>query len=268
MEYDAVTGKVATVTTDIATMFSMQGKTALITGASAGLGQRMAITLARAGARTAIVARRRELLEKVAQQAPGMIVMPADLADSSDVSRLAAEALKELGHVDVLVNNAAYIAGGVKAEEETLEQIRTTLAVNLEAPILLAQAFVPGMRKRGGGSIINVSSIVASVGIGRFPQAAYAASKGGMEALTREWAAQWSCENIRINNLAPGFIETEMTESVIHHERVQQWILRNTLLPRHGLPQDFDGALLFLASDASSYVTGQTLRVDGGWTAR
>jgi NAD(P)-dependent dehydrogenase (short-subunit alcohol dehydrogenase family) len=95
----------------------------------------------------------------------------------------------------------------------------------------------------------------------------YAASKGGIEAITREWAAQWSCENIRVNNLAPGFIETEMTAPVIHHERVQQWILRNCLLPRHGRPEDFDGALLFLASDASAYVTGQTIRVDGGWTA-
>lgn len=253
--------------TGIDEMFSLAGKTALITGASAGLGERMAVTLARAGARTVIVARRRELLEKVAQQAPGMIVMPADLANAADVSRLAAEALQELGHVDILVNNAAYIAGGVKAEDETLEQIRTTLAVNLEAPILLAQAFVPGMRSHGGGSIINVSSIVASVGIGRFPQAVYAASKGGIEAITREWAAQWSRDNIRVNNLAPGFIETEMTAPVIHHEKVQRWILRNTLLPRHGVAKDFDGALLFLASDASAYVTGQTIRVDGGWTA-
>jgi NAD(P)-dependent dehydrogenase (short-subunit alcohol dehydrogenase family) len=253
--------------TDIGTMFSLAGKTALITGASAGLGERMAITLARAGARTAIVARRRELLEKVAQQAPGMVVMPADLADAAEVSRLAAEALRELGHVDILVNNAAYIAGGVKAENETLEQIRTTLAVNLEAPILLAQAFVPGMRARGGGSIVNVSSIVASVGIGRFPQAVYAASKGGIEAITREWAAQWSRDNIRVNSLAPGFIESEMTAPVIHQEKVQKWILKNTLLPRHGVAADFDGALLFLASDASAYVTGQTIRVDGGWTA-
>src|SRR5690606_1362499 len=123
-------------------------------GASAGIGERMAVTLARAGARTAIVARRRELLEKVALQAPGMIVMPADLADAADVSRLANDALKELGHIDILVNNAAYIAGGVKAEDETLAQIRTTLAVNLEAPILLAQALLPGMKARGGGSII------------------------------------------------------------------------------------------------------------------
>lgn len=253
--------------TDIEQMFSLAGKTALITGASAGLGQRMAMTLARAGARTVIVARRRELLETVARQVPGMIVKPADLSDAADVSRLAGEVLKELGHVDILVNNAAYIAGGVKAEDETLAHIRTTLAVNLEAPILLAQAFLPGMKARGGGSIVNISSIVASVGIGRFPQAVYAASKGGIEAITREWAAQWGRDNIRVNNLAPGFIETEMTAPIIHHEKVQQWILRNTLLPRHGVAADFDGALLFLASDASAYVTGQTIRVDGGWTA-
>jgi NAD(P)-dependent dehydrogenase (short-subunit alcohol dehydrogenase family) len=253
--------------TDIAQLFSLEGKTALVTGASAGLGHRMAQTLARAGARTGIVARRRELLEKMAEDVAGLVVLPADLANAADVSRLAAEALDVLGHVDILVNNAAYIAGGIKAENETLEQIRTTLAVNLEAPIRLAQSFFPAMKARGRGSIINVTSMVASVGIGRFPQAAYAASKGGLEAITREWAAQWGRDGVRVNNLAPGFIETEMTAPIIHHEKVQQWILRNTLLPRHGVAEDFDGALLFLASDASAYVTGQTIRIDGGWTA-
>jgi NAD(P)-dependent dehydrogenase (short-subunit alcohol dehydrogenase family) len=95
----------------------------------------------------------------------------------------------------------------------------------------------------------------------------YAATKGGMEALTREWTAQWSRYGIRINSLAPGFIETEMTSPVIHEPKVQAWILRNTLLPRHGQPEDFDGALLLLASDAGRYITGQRVLVDGGWTA-
>jgi NAD(P)-dependent dehydrogenase (short-subunit alcohol dehydrogenase family) len=123
------------------------------------------------------------------------------------------------------------------------------------------------MKERGAGSIVNVTSIVASVGIGRFPQAVYSASKGGLEAITREWAAQWGRHGVRVNSLAPGFIETEMTASIINDDNVQRWILRNTLLPRHGVAADFDGALLFLTSDASAYVTGQTVRVDGGWTA-
>lgn len=255
--------------TDLPGLFSLAGRTAVVTGASAGLGERLARVLAGAGARTAVIARRVDALERLAAEVPGVIALPADLSDADQVRDVAARALDALGgRVDVLVNNAAYIAGGVTAEDESLEQIQRTLAVNLVAPILLAQAFVPGMRSHGSGSIVNVTSMVAAVGIGRFPQAAYAASKGGLESITREWAAQWSRHGVRVNNLAPGFVATEMTESVIDHERVQAWILRNTLIPRHGVPEDFDGALLFLASDASRYVTGQTLRVDGGWTAR
>jgi NAD(P)-dependent dehydrogenase (short-subunit alcohol dehydrogenase family) len=255
--------------TDLPGLFSLAGRTAVVTGASAGLGERLARVLAAAGAQTAVIARRVDALERLAAEVPGVIALPADLSEAGQVRDVAARALDVLGgRVDVLVNNAAYIAGGITAEDETLEQIQRTLAVNLVAPILLAQAFVPGMRAHGSGSIVNVTSMVAAVGIGRFPQAAYAASKGGLESITREWAAQWSRHGVRVNNLAPGFVATEMTESVIDHERVQAWILRNTLIPRHGVPEDFDGALLFLASDASRYVTGQTLRVDGGWTAR
>jgi NAD(P)-dependent dehydrogenase (short-subunit alcohol dehydrogenase family) len=248
-------------------LFSLANRTALITGASAGLGRRMAAVLARAGARTAAIARRGDLLDALVAEAPGVVAFPADLSDASQVRDVAHRILDAFGHVDILVNNAAYIAGGVRAEDETIGQIESTLAVNLIAPILLGQILSAGMRSRCAGSIINISSIVASVGIGKFPQAVYAASKGGMEALTREWAAQWSRDGVRINNLAPGFIETEMTESVIHNANVQKWVLRHTLIPRHGMPEDLDGALLFLASDASMYVTGQTIRVDGGWTA-
>jgi NAD(P)-dependent dehydrogenase (short-subunit alcohol dehydrogenase family) len=252
---------------DVFKQFSLAGKNAVLTGASAGIGKRMARVLAEAGARTAIVARRGDVLRDMASEVPGLIPITADLSDSQSVGNAANEALSELGHVDILVNNAAWIAGGVKAEDESLEQIERTLAVNLIAPILLAQAFSKGMRAQHSGSIVNVTSIVASVGIGKFPQAVYAASKGGLEALTREWAAQWSRDGIRINNLAPGFIETEMTAPVIQSDKVQAWITRQSLIPRHGVPSDFDGALLFLASEASAYVTGQTLRVDGGWTA-
>jgi NAD(P)-dependent dehydrogenase (short-subunit alcohol dehydrogenase family) len=248
-------------------LFSLEGKTAVITGASAGIGARMAQILATAGARTIIAARRADALEDMAAHSPRMIPIAVDLSVPAQVHLLAKRALDALGKIDILVNNAAYIAGGVRAEDETPEQIERTLQVNLIAPITLAQAFMPGMKAAVSGSIINVTSIVAAVGIGRFPQAAYSASKGGLEAITREWSAQWSRYGIRINNLSPGFIESEMSGPVIHVEKVQEWILRNTLIPRHGVPKDFDGALLFLASDASAYVTGQTLRIDGGWTA-
>lgn len=253
---------------DLPLTFSLEGKTAVVTGTSAGLGARLARTLVLAGARVVGIARRVTELDEEASATGRLISITADLAEVDQV-RMAARASLEAtdGHVDILVNNAAYIAGGVKAEEESYEDIRRTLAVNVEAPILLAQAFFPGMRAAGEGSIINITSITASVGIGRFPQAVYAATKGGLEALTREWAAQWSRYGIRINSLAPGFIETEMTSTVIHVPKVQEWILRNTLLPRHGQPDDFDGALLLLASDAGRYITGQRIVVDGGWTA-
>ena len=250
-------------------IFGLQGRTAVVTGTSAGIGARLARTLVMAGARVVAVARRPTQLDFGADEPAGeLISLQADLADRDQVAAAAQRSLQLLdGRVDILVNNAAYIAGGVKAEDETYADIRRTLAINLEAPILLAQAFQPGMRDRHDGSIINVTSIVASAGIGRLPQAVYAATKGGLEAITREWAAQWSRYGIRVNALVPGFIETEITADVINVPKIQEWILRNTLLPRHGQPDDFDGALLLLASAAGRYMTGQRVVVDGGWTA-
>lgn len=249
-------------------LFSLEGKNAVVTGTSAGIGTRLARTLVLAGARVVAVARRRTELDDEAAATGRLVSISADLAEHDQVVTASRACLEKLdGKVDILVNNAAFIAAGVKAENESYEEIRRTLAVNLEAPILLAQAFYPAMREAGSGSIINVTSITASVGIGRFPQAVYAATKGGLEALTREWAAQWSRYGIRINSLAPGFIETEITSEVIHVPKVQDWILRNTLIPRHGQPDDFDGALLLLAGDAGRYITGQRIVVDGGWTA-
>jgi NAD(P)-dependent dehydrogenase (short-subunit alcohol dehydrogenase family) len=251
-----------------ASLFDLTGKKAVVTGTSAGIGTRLARTLVLAGAEVAAVARRTTELDEEASSTGRLLPMTADLSERAKVSAIADACLDLFdGRVDILVNNAAYIAAGVKAEDESEEDVRRTLAVNLEAPIVLAQAFFPGMRDAGAGSIVNVGSIVASVGIGRFPQAVYSATKGGLEAMTREWAAQWSRYGIRVNSLVPGFIETEITAPVIHVPKVQDWILRNTLLPRHGQPDDFDGALLLLASDAGRYITGQRVVVDGGWSA-
>lgn len=214
------------------------------------------------------IARRATELDESAMATGRFTSVNADLAERDQVRAVSEQCLEAFGgRVDILVNNAAYIAGGVKAEDETYDDIRRTMAVNVEAPILLGQACHPGMREAGNGSIINITSITASVGIGRFPQAVYAVTKGGMEALTREWAAQWSRYGIRVNSLAPGWIETEINEEVNQIPKIQEWVLRNTLLPRPGQPADFDGALLLLASDAGRYITGQKITVDGGWTA-
>jgi NAD(P)-dependent dehydrogenase (short-subunit alcohol dehydrogenase family) len=248
-------------------IFSLEGKTAIVTGASSGIGARMAQVLAAAGARTAIVARRSDRLDDIATRCPGTVPIVADLADRSQVQQAADRALASLGGIDILVNNAGTLIGGVRAEDETLDQIRLTLSVNLEAAILLAQSVFPGMKARGAGSIINVTSTSAVVGTGRYPLGIYSASKGGLEAISREWAAQWSRHGVRVNCISPGFTETEISSRTLASPSVAEWVKRNALLPRHGQPEDFDGALLFLASDASRYVTGQSLGVDGGWTA-
>jgi NAD(P)-dependent dehydrogenase (short-subunit alcohol dehydrogenase family) len=249
-------------------LFDLTGKSAIVTGTSAGIGKRLARTLVLAGAHVTGIARRPSELDDEAMATGRFTSVNADLAERDQVQTAAAQCLEAFdGRVDILVNNAAYIAGGVKAEDETYDDIRRTLAVNVEAPIMLAQACYPGMREAGNGSIVNISSITASVGVGRFPQAVYAVTKGGIEALTREWAAQWSRYGIRVNSLAPGWIETEINEQVNAIPKVREWVLRNTLLPRSGQPDDFDGALLLLASDAGRYITGQKITVDGGWTA-
>jgi len=253
---------------DLPAAFSLEGRTAFLTGATVGLGRRFAEVLVSAGARTVLVARRQQLLDElVAELGPLASSITADLADPEQAAAAAARALAELGRIDIVVNNAAFLAVGVKAEDETPEDMQRTLAVNLLSPVRIVQTFFPHMRESGSGSIINISSIVASHGIGRFPQGVYAASKGGLSAITREWAAQWSRYGIRVNAIAPGFIETEITSDVFNLPKIQEWITRNTMLPRGGRPDDFDGALLYLASDASRYVTGQVLTVDGGWTA-
>ena len=254
--------------TDVNAIFDLTGKKAIITGASAGIGNRLARTLVLAGAEVVAISRRKTELDDEAMATGRLTSVSADLAETDQVLAAAEESLELLGgRADIVVNNAAWIAGGVKAEDETYEIIRRTLAINLEAPILLVQRCMPAMMEAGNGSIINITSLVAHAGIGRMPQATYASSKGALEAITREWAAQWSRWGIRVNSIAPGFIESEITAGVIHQEKVQDWILRNTLIPRHGMPEDFDGALLLLASDAGRYITGTCIRVDGGWTA-
>jgi NAD(P)-dependent dehydrogenase (short-subunit alcohol dehydrogenase family) len=254
---------------DALRIFDLTGKTAVITGASAGIGNRLARTLVHAGADVIAISRRETVLDDEAMATGRIRSVSADLGETDQVVRAAEECLDLLGgRVDILVNNAGWVAGGVKAEDETYDIIRRTLAINLEAPTLLAQKFQPGMVAAGDGSIINITSISALAANGRFPQAIYAASKGGLEAITREWAVQWSRWGVRVNSIAPGFIESEITEGVLEHEKIQQWVLRNSMIQRHGQPEDFDGALLLLASDASRYITGQCIVVDGGWTAR
>jgi NAD(P)-dependent dehydrogenase (short-subunit alcohol dehydrogenase family) len=168
----------------------------------------------------------------------------------------------------VLVNNAGKDAM-FPAMDEPVGSFRDVLEVNLVAPFALAQLSARSMVESGaGGTIVNVASLWGLVGVGQIPMASYAASKGGLVNLTRELAAQWARQGLRVNTLAPGWFHTEMTEGrMFGDERAERWIRNRTPMGRGGDEHELDGALLFLASDASSFVTGAVLCVDGGWTA-
>jgi NAD(P)-dependent dehydrogenase (short-subunit alcohol dehydrogenase family) len=251
-----------------AELFSVAGKVALVTGATAGLGRRLVEVLSAADAKVAFLGRRQDRLDELAEACPGSVPIRCDLGATDQVARAHATAVETLGPIEMLVNNAAVIYGG-KAQEEDIEKARLTLATNLLAPFQLCQLVYPGMKARQSGSIVNISSILAHAGMGRLPQASYAASKGGIRALTQELAAQWGRDGVRVNAIAPGFFHSEITTPMLERWPAgEEFILRNSLISRVGERSDFDGALLYLASEASSFVTGQTIVVDGGWTAR
>jgi NAD(P)-dependent dehydrogenase (short-subunit alcohol dehydrogenase family) len=246
----------------------LRGRTVLLTGATSVLGEAFARALVDAGARVALLARRADRLGALAADLPGAVAVVADLADPRTAAGAVDIATQAIGPIDTLVNAAARGATGAGAEAETPEEIAATLAVNVTAPLLLAQQVYPGMRSLGHGCIVNVGSIVGEVGIGRFPQASYAASKGALHALTRELAAQWSRHGIRVNCLAPGFFRSEMTAPLFDSPKAAAWIRQGEMLPRPAEAVDLVGALLFLVSDASATMTGQVLVIDNGWTAR
>jgi NAD(P)-dependent dehydrogenase (short-subunit alcohol dehydrogenase family) len=247
--------------------FDLSGRVAIVTGASSGLGEGLARALASAGARVAVVARRRDRLSELAGEIGGLAVR-CDLLDSAQVGDVVPRVAAELGGPEILVNAAGNLFTGDAAEHEPLDAIRKTLDLNLVAPFLLSQAVFPYMVSAGRGSIVHVSSISGRVGIPGVPQASYAASKLGLSGLTAELAVQWARHSIRVNTLAPGFFRSEITGVMYDDERSRTWLRRNTPLPVDGNVDDFAGAVLWLVSDAGRYVTGQTIVVDGGWTAR
>ena len=245
----------------------MTDQIAIVTGASSGRGAGGARELAAAGAKVAVVARRRERLDELAAEIGGVAV-ECDLADAAQVDRVVPAVVEQLGAPSILVNAAGTIEAVVPAEEEALDAIERTLAINLVAPLRLSQAVFPHLRDHGGGAIVHVSSISGLVGIPGIPQAAYAASKAGLSGLTTELAVQWARHSIRVNTVAPGFFRSEITADMYDGERGLEWLRRNTPLPVDGTVDDVVGAVLWLVSRAGRYVTGQTIVVDGGWTAR
>jgi NAD(P)-dependent dehydrogenase (short-subunit alcohol dehydrogenase family) len=248
-------------------LFDLSGRVALVTGASSGLGEGVARGLACAGARVALVARRVDRLTALAEEIGGLAI-GCDLLDLTAIGSIVPRIAETLGGPEVLVNVAGNLFSSEPAEREPLEAIRQTLDLNLIAPYRLAQEVFPHMLAAGRGSIVNISSISGHVGVPGIPQASYAASKLGLSGLTAELAVQWGRHGIRVNTVAPGFFRSEITDGMYTDERSLAWLRRNTPLPYSASAEDFVGAVLWLASDAGRYVTGQTVVVDGGWTKR
>lgn len=242
--------------------FTLDGRTALVTGASRGIGAATARALDCAGARVALTARGREELEAAALAFDhDPVVLTGDLRDVNAPGDLAEQVIASLGWVDILVNNAA-AAARLPAIETDAALIDELLAVNVRAPLLLIAALVPSMMARGRGSIINLSSVSGLVGTPR--RAAYAASKGALDAATRSLAIELGPSGIRVNSVAPGVVDTNLWAKNKAVAGVVETIEGQTPLRRWATPADIADVIVFLASDAARFVTGETIAVDGG----
>lgn len=248
--------------------FSLDGRVAMVTGASSGIGREIALALAEAGARVVLAARREAELDAVRGEIEAMgtraATVAADLADRAQLKAAAVEAAEPFGPPDILVN-----AAGINIRKPILELTESdwdaVLSINLDTPFFLGQALAPAMIERGWGRIINVASLQS---VRAFPMgAAYGASKGGIAQLTRAQAEAFSRKGVTCNAIAPGFFATGLTEPVVRDAARWQKLAESTMIGRNGELRDLRGAAVFLASHASDYITGQLLFVDGGFSA-
>ncbi|MCI0421903.1 MAG: glucose 1-dehydrogenase [Acidobacteria bacterium] len=257
------------ITSILQRLFSLEGKTALVTGASGGLGRVMAVALATAGARVGIHGVKAEKLEETRQaveQAGGFgVILAASLHEAAHCRKLAEDAQVALGRVDILVNCAG--ANRRKLiEAVTPEDFDTIIAVNLRSAFFLSQALHPMMRNQGGGKIINIGSMTSTLGFANL--SVYGMTKSALAQLTKTMAVEWARDNIQVNCVAPGFMHTPLTEEYYWKDAHRsRWMLDRIPARRAGIPEDLAGIVIWLASPASSYVTGQVIAVDGGFTA-
>ena len=252
-----------------ADLFDLQGRVALVTGASSGIGRRLAAALASSGAAVVLLARRRDALETACAEidAAGGRGAPlvGDLGAGGQIEALAAAAAQPFGPPQILIN-AAGINPRQGADEVTPEQWQATLQLNLTAPFFLARALVAGMAAAGYGRIINIASLQSRRAFAK--GIAYGASKGGVTQLTRAMAEAWSPRGITCNAIAPGFFPTALSAAVFEDDSLRDRMAEQTAIGRNGRLEDLDGLAIFLAAPASGYITGQTIYVDGGFTAK
>jgi gluconate 5-dehydrogenase len=249
-------------------LFNLSGRTAIVTGGSRGIGVEMAEALAEAGANLVLCARRAEWLDETVERFRANNVNVrgevCDVSKPDEVQSVVDTAVNEFGKVDILINNAG-TSWGAMPEDMPLEKWKQVLDVNLTGCFLFAQAAGREMLKQGSGSIINIASISGMTSSANGPFfAGYAASKAGLIGLTRELAASWGRRGIRVNAIAPGFFHSRLADAVI--DIYERSIQENNVIPRIGAEGELKGVTVFLASDASSYITGQTIAVDGGMT--
>ena len=257
------------MTKHIRDLFDLSGKTAIVTGGSRGIGKEMAEGLAEAGANLMLCARRAEWLDETVADFQGfegcdVIGRTCDVSKPEQVQAVVDETVAKFGSVDILINNAG-ISWGAMPEDMPLERWQQVLDINLTGCFLFAQAAGREMLKRESGSIINIASIAGLTSSANGPfYAGYVASKSGLIGLTRELAASWGRKGIRVNAIAPGFFHSRLADAVI--DLYERSIQENNVIPRVGREGELKGVVVFLASDASSYITGQTIAVDGGMT--
>ena len=247
--------------------FRLDGKRAVITGGGRGIGRAAAIALARCGAEVTVISRTREQLEAtvsaVHETGGTGAALVGDIGDPESIEALV-EKLGRYGTPDILVNNAGVSPVVKPAQEIEREEFAQILGINLNGTFDLLRMLAPGMLGRGSGSIINVTSIASQRALPLL--AAYNASKAALDELTRTMAVEWAPSGVRVNSVAPAYIETEMTAAVREREKLKRAIVRRTPMGRLGKPEEVAWAIVFLASDEASYITGHTLFVDGGWT--